>query len=146
MGGSTRSAGEGPTAHLGGKDRSSLTRMQRPMRVAMLQCATVGVNLTTQVPPLSSTSIWSSTTTFSCRSALLGSRRRSTQAGSSLGSYLFQRVRMFWVVYVPNMLKDLERVDGLALVLVLSSWPCSLPPSRPPVIQHRIWIDQVSHP
>jgi hypothetical protein len=29
-----------------GRQRSSLTRMHRPMRVAMLQCATVGVKLT----------------------------------------------------------------------------------------------------
>lgn len=29
-----------------GRQRSNLTRMHRPMRVAMLQCATVGVKLT----------------------------------------------------------------------------------------------------
>lgn len=34
------------TLNRGGSTRSSLTRMQRPIRVAMLQCSTVGVNST----------------------------------------------------------------------------------------------------
>ena len=36
------------TLNLGGKDRKSFTRRHNPIKVAMLQCSTVGVNCTLQ--------------------------------------------------------------------------------------------------
>lgn len=46
------------TLNRGGMERSSLTRMQRPMSVAMLQCGMVGVKRTvTQLPRLSTSTL-----------------------------------------------------------------------------------------
>lgn len=52
--------------NLGGSTRRSLTRIHRPISVAMLQCSTVGVNWTRTVPRVSSISMCSSLTTLSC--------------------------------------------------------------------------------
>ena len=52
--------------NLCGRDLSNLTLMQSPIKVAIEQCSTVGVNSTATVPSGSSTSMASSLTTLSC--------------------------------------------------------------------------------
>mmetsp|Transcript_13994 Transcript_13994/g.45325 ORF Transcript_13994/g.45325 Transcript_13994/m.45325 type:complete len:241 (-) Transcript_13994:91-813(-) len=56
------------TLRRGGSERSSLTRKQRPMSVAMEQCGIVGVKRTTTRPPSSSTSMSRRCATLSCSS------------------------------------------------------------------------------
>jgi uncharacterized membrane protein YjjB (DUF3815 family) len=56
------------TLNLEGKLRSNLTLIDKPMRVAMLQCGIVGVNSIITLLALSSTSTLVSSTTFNSSS------------------------------------------------------------------------------
>mmetsp|Transcript_9211 Transcript_9211/g.27667 ORF Transcript_9211/g.27667 Transcript_9211/m.27667 type:complete len:215 (+) Transcript_9211:392-1036(+) len=79
------------TLKRGGRARSSFTRMHSPIRVAMLQCCTVGVNWTCTAPASSCTDMSDSETTLSC-SRLYGcsgswiSRMCSKISSASMGS------------------------------------------------------------
>ena len=56
------------TLNLGGRDLNSFTLIDRPIRVAMLQCGIVGVKTTFTFPFESSTATCSNLTTSNCSS------------------------------------------------------------------------------
>ena len=56
------------TLNLGGRDLNSFTLIDRPIRVAMLQCGIVGVKTTITFPFVSSTATCSNLTTSNCSS------------------------------------------------------------------------------
>mmetsp|Transcript_13995 Transcript_13995/g.45328 ORF Transcript_13995/g.45328 Transcript_13995/m.45328 type:complete len:216 (-) Transcript_13995:98-745(-) len=94
------------TLRRGGSERSSLTRKQRPMSVAMEQCGIVGVKRTTTRPPSSSTSMSRRCATLSCSSVCGCSGSLIPRISSKISSESI-RSRAFGSASVAHSFADL---------------------------------------